>query len=384
MNPSPRFPGLRFTTFVPRLVVWTCAWALLTEVAQAADVAHESFGEHLLHFVGLHLSTIMTALWVFVLGACIGSFLNVVIYRMPAGMALTHPGSRCPFCETELSARDNIPILGWLALRGRCRYCQVPISARYPLIESLVGLLFLILLLVETSTGGANLPFYHPSRVIGGLFDSIVHFGRWQLLVGFAYHATYLTLLLAVCMIGYDGHTPPRRLIQTGVLTGLIVGIVWPALRPVHAAESMPAAIRHVLAFEFIHPDLLQAGPLQLGPHLIGLTDGLCGLLSGLVTGWLATHTVSRNSSVAATLRSVLLLAGVFCGWQVTWPLLTVMLAGAIVLKLVPSDQASSGFLLILFGISSGFLFCWSALLSGIVLIRYDGWQWTDTTAWID
>lgn len=79
----------------------------------------------------------------FLLGACVGSFINVVVYRLPAGLSLIQPPSRCPHCYTRLKAKDNIPILGWLLLRGKCRYCGAPISWRYPAIELFTALLFL-------------------------------------------------------------------------------------------------------------------------------------------------------------------------------------------------------------------------------------------------
>src|ERR1043165_2906276 len=80
----------------------------------------------------------------FALGACAGSLTNVLVYRMPRGISVVWPPSRCPQCETKLSWRDNIPILGWLFLRGRCRYCKSPISPEYPVVEFAVALLFAI------------------------------------------------------------------------------------------------------------------------------------------------------------------------------------------------------------------------------------------------
>lgn len=70
-----------------------------------------------------------------IVGALIGSFLNVVIHRVPAGQSVVHPPSACPVCETRIRPADNIPIVSWLVLRGRCRSCSAPISARYPLVE---------------------------------------------------------------------------------------------------------------------------------------------------------------------------------------------------------------------------------------------------------
>jgi leader peptidase (prepilin peptidase) / N-methyltransferase len=81
--------------------------------------------------------------FVFAFGAVVGSFLNVVIARVPAGESIASPPSRCPRCQRPIDWYDNVPILSWLALRARCRGCALPISARYPLVESLTGLLAL-------------------------------------------------------------------------------------------------------------------------------------------------------------------------------------------------------------------------------------------------
>lgn len=76
------------------------------------------------------------------LGLLIGSFLNVVVWRMPRGESIVWPGSHCPSCQHPLSAQENIPVLSWVALGARCRWCRSPISWRYPLVEALTGLLF--------------------------------------------------------------------------------------------------------------------------------------------------------------------------------------------------------------------------------------------------
>jgi leader peptidase (prepilin peptidase)/N-methyltransferase len=82
-------------------------------------------------------------LFVFLFGACVGSFLNVLVWRLPTGQSVVTPPSRCPLCGHRLSWRENLPILGWILLRGRCKACRSPISLQYPLIELLVALLFL-------------------------------------------------------------------------------------------------------------------------------------------------------------------------------------------------------------------------------------------------
>ncbi len=82
-------------------------------------------------------------LFAFLLGACIGSFLNVCIGRWPAGMSVVRPPSRCPSCERPIRAYENVPIVGWLALGGRCAGCSSRISPQYPLVELLVALVWL-------------------------------------------------------------------------------------------------------------------------------------------------------------------------------------------------------------------------------------------------
>ncbi|MEE2973462.1 MAG: prepilin peptidase, partial [Planctomycetota bacterium] len=85
---------------------------------------------------------LVSSLFLFAFGAAVGSFLNVVVYRLPAGRSVVSPPSRCPRCGGLLSWYENLPILGWILLRGRCRRCRNPISLQYPLVESIMGLLF--------------------------------------------------------------------------------------------------------------------------------------------------------------------------------------------------------------------------------------------------
>lgn len=77
-------------------------------------------------------------------GLAVGSFLNVVIYRVPRGRSIVFPGSRCPACGAPIRPLDNIPVLSWFLLRGKCRVCRAPISARYPLVEAANGALWVL------------------------------------------------------------------------------------------------------------------------------------------------------------------------------------------------------------------------------------------------
>lgn len=90
----------------------------------------------------MRLPMLTTALFVFAAGACLGSLINVLVYRLPRGLDVVSPTSRCPSCGTKLTWRENIPIFGWLLLLGRCRFCRAKISPEYPIVETIVAVLF--------------------------------------------------------------------------------------------------------------------------------------------------------------------------------------------------------------------------------------------------
>jgi len=96
-------------------------------------------GEH--EFI-IYLPRLAWLAFVFAFGGCVGSLINVLAYRLPRGLGVVTPSSRCPACQTKLAWKDNIPIVGWALLRGRCRYCKASISPEYPLVELGVALLF--------------------------------------------------------------------------------------------------------------------------------------------------------------------------------------------------------------------------------------------------
>jgi len=90
--------------------------------------------------------------FIFAFGCCVGSFLNVVIYRLPLDMSLVRPGSRCPACSRHIRFYDNIPLISWLLLKRKCRYCKAPISMRYFVIELLTGAVFTLLFFIYFHT----------------------------------------------------------------------------------------------------------------------------------------------------------------------------------------------------------------------------------------
>jgi leader peptidase (prepilin peptidase) / N-methyltransferase len=137
------------------------------------------------------MSSVVVVLLIFALGASVGSFLNVVIYRLPAGQSLLHPPSRCPNCGKRLKFYDNVPVWGWLKLKGRCRYCHHPIARRYVLVESATGALFV-------------LAFWAFSL-------SLPLLGYWA----------FFSWLMALALIDLDTLTLPNSLTQSGLIAGL-------------------------------------------------------------------------------------------------------------------------------------------------------------------
>lgn len=148
--------------------------------------------------------------WFFVVGACVGSFLNVVVYRLPRGITLLG-SSCCPFCKRPIPPRDNLPILGWLALRGRCRHCHLRIAARYPLVELLMATVFFSLAVADIAWTGQT----HPDQPVARLTGFAWHLfePHWPLILLFALHAMLLSLLVCVWLIILDGQPVPAALL---------------------------------------------------------------------------------------------------------------------------------------------------------------------------
>src|ERR1700712_4336651 len=118
-----------------------------------------------------------------VVGLAIGSFLNVVIWRVPRGESVVRPGSHCPSCDHPVRPYDDIPVVSWLLLRGRCRDCGEPISARYPLVEAGTSALFVVI---------------------------AVHFGFSWALPAYLYLAA---IGVALAMIDIDVHRLPNKIV---------------------------------------------------------------------------------------------------------------------------------------------------------------------------
>ena len=189
------------------------------------------------------MTTAMGAVLAGILGAIVGSFLNVVAYRLPRGESLAHPPSRCPSCGKAIKPYDNIPVLSWLLLRGRCRHCKEPISARYPIVEAGTGLLCALVVIVK----GAD-----EDAIIG---------------------IVLVLLLVPVTLIDLDHHLIPNKITYPGAVLGI-------ALVAVLETDSL---VENLLAAAGAGGFLLVAAIVQ--PRGMGMGDVKLAFVLGIYLG---------------------------------------------------------------------------------------------------
>lgn len=201
-----------------------------------------------------------------VIGLAVGSFLNVVVHRVPAGLSVVRPASACPGCGAEIRARDNIPVLSWVLLRGRCRNCGTGISLRYPLVEAGTGLAFVAVAV------------YFLPRIDAALGSGLTAPGAFLELLAFLALAA-LTIALAIIDIEV------QRLPNPIVLTGYIIAIVLllPAALLLGRPEALLTALIggaalfvFYLVVALIYPGGMGFGDVKLA-GLLGLYLGYLG-----------------------------------------------------------------------------------------------------------
>lgn len=216
-------------------------WAMFTAAAVyiVGMAAYQSKNSPINDFQGLlapRLIDVVLVTWLMYFCSSIGSFLNVVAWRMPRGESVGGR-SHCPRCANALLNRDNVPVLGWISLRGRCRFCSLPISTRYPIVEFLVGLTMTLVGFTELNR--LSLP------------NDIVHAHAgpaWSPLwtgpmIGMmCYHATALSMSWAMALIRLDGTKLPGKLMGI-ILAGLVLPMIaWPTAMVVPWQTLRPGA----------------------------------------------------------------------------------------------------------------------------------------------
>ena len=148
-----------------------------------------------------------------VLGLVVGSFLNVVAYRVPAKISLMR-ASRCPQCDSAIKPWQNVPVVSWIALGGRCANCKAPISARYPIVEAVTGIAFVVVtwwgIVIYDGLLGMNLPDYWSLSPV----DGAVHAADiWALALVIVAYLYFAAISIVLTLIDLDTHRLPNGIV---------------------------------------------------------------------------------------------------------------------------------------------------------------------------
>lgn len=213
--------GVALVGYLVALPVGEEVWDRINPPPTSGVVEDMTLGESM----RLRAVQVFAAVWAFAFGACVGSFLNVLVYRQPRGESVLAKPSACPACSTKIETRDNLPVIGWLLLGGRCRSCQSPISPRYPIVEAIVGLVFAILVFAELTSGGANLPVRRVNTYTG--FVWTIFYPKWDLIALTLYHFHLFVMLITWALMAIDRVTVPWRSIITSWVIAMAAPLAW-------------------------------------------------------------------------------------------------------------------------------------------------------------
>jgi leader peptidase (prepilin peptidase)/N-methyltransferase len=274
--------------------------------------------------------TLIAAVWlilVFLLGACVGSFLNVCITRLPLEKSILWPGSRCGNCFQPVRWYDNLPLVSYWCLRGRCRHCGARFSVQYFFVELLTGLGFAGLFYLEVVKNIHDWPGGESWAIAAGHYP-------WQWWAAWAFHAILFSFLLASSMTDLNGREIPLQLTMTGTLVGLVGSVLFPWPWPLTPASATPRPAPLLMpGAEWLFPEQgLRAGlypwpvwgplPSWLAPGgnwQTGLATGLAGMLVGSLllraVGFLFTTGLGKEALGLGD-ADLMMMAGAFLGWQ--------------------------------------------------------------------
>src|SRR5215218_8612986 len=180
------------------------------------------------------MTTAVAAVLAGIFGAVVGSFLNVVAYRLPRGESLSHPPSRCLNCGQPVKPYDNIPVLSWLLLRGRCRHCKLPISPRYPIVEAGTALLCALVVIVK-----------------GPDEDAIIGI-------------VLVLILVPITLIDLDHHLIPNKITYPGFVLGVVLVAVLDTDWLVESLIASAGAGGFLFVAWFLYPRGMGMGDVKL------------------------------------------------------------------------------------------------------------------------
>lgn len=214
---------------------------------------------------------VIKLLFVTAVGACVGSLINVLVYRLPLGISVVTPPSRCPSCQTKLTWRENIPIFGWILLRGRCRFCKAKISPEYPIVEAVVAALFAAFFALWYLT---PMPAVWLGIDWGAIKPEWALNGEGRTWPAFVVLITLVASLVAMTLVDAKTTTIPLVLAWTPALVAVVV-------YPLHALWvqfKLPHGLRYMAA----HEVWMVPTP---GPFNWGLVGAVVGAVVGLGVG---------------------------------------------------------------------------------------------------
>jgi leader peptidase (prepilin peptidase)/N-methyltransferase len=261
--------------------------------------------------------------FVFLIGAAIGSFLNVCVARLPYERSILWPGSHCFSCFQPVRWYDNVPLLSYLLLRGRCRTCGARFSIRYFLVELFTGLAFLGLFYLDVVRNVSDMPFLNQPQVKAAIARGLP---PWQAWMVFTHHAILLSFLIITSLCDFADMEIPLSVTLTGTVVGLILSMLFPWPFP-----DAQAAVGQALGRFSVNLPPLQAGlypwpvwhPLPAwlpeGSWQLGLTTGLAGALAGMAVLRAVRFLFSLGRGIEGLGvgdADLMMMAGSFVGWQ--------------------------------------------------------------------
>jgi len=287
---------------------------------------------------------------VFIFGAVIGSFLNVCIYRLPrhvgvwdALKSLSYPPSHCPKCQNPIAWYDNIPLFGWLLLKGRCRNCRLRIPIRYPGIELLTALLFVAVFLCEQPGGyPASSCLDHPlgpvqfsalrSHLLLPLSNDTITWTR------FVFHLVLVVALIVATFIDFDLMIIPDSVTRPATIIGLLGNWILGTLYVVPVWYQNPQGLTFAQLYSMYEPtgrapawiptsvwqSLIAVGVpawIPAHPHLHGLLVSVAGIVVGGLIVWLVRVVgfwALKREAMGDGDIYLLAMIGSFLGWQAT------------------------------------------------------------------
>ena len=282
----------------------------------------------------------------------VGSFINVLVARLPYEKSIVWPSSRCFSCYRRVRLTDNVPVLGYLRLGGKCRFCAAPFSARYLWVEVGTGVAFLALFVAEVLFNWFGLPGvkYEHLGPDGGAPSA-------RAIALFLYHAVLVSGLIAAAAVDAEHRIIPAQITYTALAVGVLGGALmpWPWPHPAAAAGAIPPSIPWILE-EVIGkvPTGVQLWPVwgptfdfaPPGTWKLGLLNAVVGAVVGSLvvraTKWLFETGFGREALGLGD-ADLLMMAGAFLGWQVAVLSLFVGSFAALVLKVLEALLRGGG-----------------------------------------